>query len=551
MATTLTPDQEALSNKIIDLQNQDSALGTQIFHATASGDTSTAEALTAQRATLNEQINAANIQYSQLPPAGQPTDAVGNSGTTTPADTATVTPGIDEGPTNEGTNPSGKPGANTAVDDGGTTVQTFDDGSTLTTNPDGTTSSTPSPTPPVPLAQANADLKIASDALTEAQNNSNSAKKTLDSAQQALDNANVGLLADQHILQDLQKEQATAIENGEDTTEIDAKIDEQEQYIPLDEQDVTDAEDALSAAQDNFDEANDALATATDAYNTALQTQQASQAAEQAATASGNTESVTNPPAPLGGNGSIDSESQAKDQATQSGAGATRSLVQGANLQRTPLNSVPQSPAAAQAEFSSLDMRVKLRIPDNYLVGPAAGPEGRLKQLGGILFPYTPQVSASTQAAYSQNKVTHSNYQFYNYQSSSVGPITVSGKLTAQNEFEAAYILACQHVLRALTKMKWGNDQNAGSPPPICRFDAYGDYQFKNIPVTVADFKLELPDGVDYIQVGRGTMGYGNTMVPTSCTLSITLNVMYSRTEAMNYGVDAWLNGKLAGKGYL
>ena len=99
--------------------------------------------------------------------------------------------------------------------------------------------------------------------------------------------------------------------------------------------------------------------------------------------------------------------------------------------------------------------------------------------------------------------------------------------------------------------MKFGDDPDAGAPPPVCRLDAYGDYMLKNVPVAVADWKLELPDQVDYIQVGKGVKGYGSTMVPASCTISLTLNVMYSRQEALRFNVSSWLNGGLAGKGYL
>jgi hypothetical protein len=239
------------------------------------------------------------------------------------------------------------------------------------------------------------------------------------------------------------------------------------------------------------------------------------------------------------------------------------------------LNSMPGqvSPAGACFAYEASDLRVKLRVPADYLKGPSAGPgaglnlvnspltnafspssgvgTGALAQVGGILFPYTPQISISNQATYQQNKVMHSNYPFYNYQNSSVGPISITGKFTAQNEYEAAIILAIQHLLRSLTKMKFGDDPDAGAPPPVCRLDAYGDFMYKNVPVAVADWKLELPDQVDYIQVGKGITGYGNTMVPTSCTISLTLNVMYSRQEMMRFNVNSWLSGGLAGKGYI
>jgi len=438
--------------------------------------------------------------------------------TTTPASTSETT--LKENP-DQATNPSGAPGANTSQLPGGQTVQTFDDGSTLTTNTDGTTSSTPA---------------------TDGTATGPSA------AQAALDNANAKYTAAVQLAVGAE----TAVQQAQDALDLAQTAD------PVDPVAVDDAQLQLEAAQKTLEDAQNDITNA-DAEVTAAQTALDNP--------TGGT-SVTNPSSSniSGGIGSLDSLSSLKDRASRglssvgSAIGTGLKAVGGgiginfdkAGASRGVLSSMPSKPVAAVAGFgSSQDMRVKLRIPSNYLVGPAAGPNGILAQLGGILFPYTPQVSVSNQATYNQNKVTHSNYQFYNFQSSSVGPISVSGKFTAQNEYEAAIILAAQHVLRALTKMKWGDDTNAGAPPPICRLDAFGDYQFKNVPVSVADFKLELPDQVDYIAVGRGIAGYGNTMVPTSCTLSITLNIMYSRQEMMGYGVDKWLQGALAGKGYL
>jgi hypothetical protein len=195
------------------------------------------------------------------------------------------------------------------------------------------------------------------------------------------------------------------------------------------------------------------------------------------------------------------------------------------------------------------DLRAILRVPASYLKGPAAGPASILKDLGGILFPYTPEINYDTQASYASISPLHSNYTQYYYKSSSVGPITVSGKFTVQNEKEGMILLAIQHLLRSLTKMRFGSDKNAGSPPPVCRFDAYGDYMINNVPVVVASFKLELGPSVDYISVKSEP--YKTSLVPTLSTISLTLNPMYSRSEIGNFSVDSWLSGNLKNRGYL
>jgi len=179
--------------------------------------------------------------------------------------------------------------------------------------------------------------------------------------------------------------------------------------------------------------------------------------------------------------------------------------------------------AAKSAQWAGTkDLRAILRVPSSYLIGPAAGPSSILKELGGIMFPYTPEISYDTQAQYGTANPIHSNYTQYYYKNSSVGPISVSGKFTVQNEKEGMILLGIQHLLRSLTKMRFGSDKNAGSPPPVCRLDAYGDYMISNVPVVVASFKLELSSGVDYISVKSEP--YKTSLVPTMSTISITLN---------------------------
>ena len=214
----------------------------------------------------------------------------------------------------------------------------------------------------------------------------------------------------------------------------------------------------------------------------------------------------------------------------------------------------PNNPAAASATFGpAKDLRVKLRVPLEYLKGPTAGPANVLKKAGGILFPYTPSISMENKAEYSATSPIHSNYPLYYFKNGAVGPIQVTAKFTVQTEYDGAVLLGVIHLLRSLTKMKWGDDVNAGSPPPVCRFDAYGDYMMNNVPVAVTSWRHDLPDNVDYITVGRprSATTYGHSMVPTLSTIQMSLNVMYSRQEMLDYGVDKWLSGKLKNRGYL
>jgi hypothetical protein len=219
-----------------------------------------------------------------------------------------------------------------------------------------------------------------------------------------------------------------------------------------------------------------------------------------------------------------------------------------------PFGATKADGPGAQAQWEAAkDLRVKLRVPNEYLVGPAAGPANILQKNGGILFPYTPNIAMDNQAQYATQTPLHSNYPLFFYKNSTMTPITVNAKFTVQNEFEGAVLLGVIHLLRALTKMKFGNDPDAGAPPPVCRFDAYGDYMMYNVPVSIASWRHELPDSVDYIAVGRpgSPATYGRSMVPVMSTITLTMNVMYSRREMLAYNVKNWLNGSLARRGYL
>lgn len=213
-------------------------------------------------------------------------------------------------------------------------------------------------------------------------------------------------------------------------------------------------------------------------------------------------------------------------------------------------------PPPAQAQWGpAKDLRVKLRVPSEYITPgtPSAGPSDIIYKNGGILFPYTPSVTMDNKVEYASETPPHSNYAQYFYKNSAVGPITVSGKFTVQNEFEGAVLLGTIHLLRALTKMRFGDDPLAGSPPPVCRFDGYGDYMFYNVPVALSSWRQEIPEGVDYIAVGRpgSSTTYGHSLVPTICTINLELNVMYSRREMLSHNVPSWLSGSLRYKGYL
>jgi hypothetical protein len=116
------------------------------------------------------------------------------------------------------------------------------------------------------------------------------------------------------------------------------------------------------------------------------------------------------------------------------------------------------------------------------------------------VFPYTPAIATQYKATYNPYELTHSNYKGYFYQSSSVGELRIQAIFTAQDTFEANYLLAVIHFFRSVTKMFYGQDAQRGAPPPLVFLDGYGEYQFSKAPCVVQSFDYTLPADVDYIR---------------------------------------------------
>jgi|LauGreDrversion4_2_1035121.scaffolds.fasta_scaffold05445_3 hypothetical protein len=220
------------------------------------------------------------------------------------------------------------------------------------------------------------------------------------------------------------------------------------------------------------------------------------------------------------------------------------------------VRSLPGNSAIAN---SDKDMRVKIRVPLNYITPLTEGSSDKelsALRFGGIIFPYTPQISYEHKAEYTTQQPLHSNYAINFYKNSSIGDITITGKFTVQNEKEGLIYLATVRLLRALTKMRWGGkigDADSGAPPPVCRLDGYGEFLFKNVPVVITSFKNDLPDDVDFFTVGKDRSApFGLNSVPTRSTISVTCKVAYSRAEMQQISVTKYLDPTaLRGKGYL
>lgn len=188
------------------------------------------------------------------------------------------------------------------------------------------------------------------------------------------------------------------------------------------------------------------------------------------------------------------------------------------------------------------DWRVRLSMPFKFRYSPVLDP---LKETNGLIWPYTPQIYVTHSAAYTPIKPVHSNYPFFAYQNSQVDQFSITGDFLVENQFEARYWVAANHYLRSITKMAYGDTRDQGNPPPIVKLNGYGDYVFKNVPVIITSFAVELNQDVDYIQVeGLGDKG---TYVPTRSNIQVTVQPIYSRRAVESFSLDKFVNGGYIG----
>jgi len=235
-------------------------------------------------------------------------------------------------------------------------------------------------------------------------------------------------------------------------------------------------------------------------------------------------------------------------------AGALRMATSGLPAAGEAVGDILSAVASFGGDANANDWRVRLSLANwsSFRSSPVLKP---LKDAGGLIFPYTPQISFDHKADYASESPTHSNFTQYFYKHSAVSSISITGKFTVQNDKDAGIYLSTVHLLSALVKMRFGNDEFAGAPPPVCRLNAYGLFGINNVPVVISNFRQELPDSVDYYTTSKTAEFalFGVTSVPTISTVSITCNPVYSRQEMMDFNIPDWLQSGSSsrGKGYL
>lgn len=217
-------------------------------------------------------------------------------------------------------------------------------------------------------------------------------------------------------------------------------------------------------------------------------------------------------------NASQDAALSASDKAAlEEQQAANRAALQQEDLTNSTANLLVkpgQALSSANAITAIPDWRVKLSLAKSasYLYTDPSCKQGDilfpLKQSGGVVFPYTPQINTAYRASYDATDLTHSNYRMHFYKSSHVDDIQITCDFTAQDSSEASYILAVIHFFKSVTKMFYGKDTApvAGTPPPLVYLSGYGQYQFNNHPMLISSFTYNLPNDVDYIRASTGSV---------------------------------------------
>ena len=206
---------------------------------------------------------------------------------------------------------------------------------------------------------------------------------------------------------------------------------------------------------------------------------------------------------------------------------------------------------AQQRQINRADWRVRLTLADSadYLyMDPGAGQQSvlyPLKVSNGVVFPYTPKISTSYRANYETYDLTHSNYRGYFYKGSNTDAVSITATFTAQDTYEANYVLAVIHFFRAVTRMFYGaNDPLRGTPPPLVFLRGLGQYQFSDAPCVVSNFIYNLPDNVDYIRAGSANTAGLQDLNYRRDRAALQTNVFNSATERLrNAGIPPGAEG--------
>lgn len=196
--------------------------------------------------------------------------------------------------------------------------------------------------------------------------------------------------------------------------------------------------------------------------------------------------------------------------------------------------------------------------PSESVLGPRGDKTNILAPLfgtNGVVFPYTPTLSSTHIANYTEQQYTHSNYTQQAYSSSDITNLTLEATFTSQTEAEARYTIAAIHFFRTVTKMFSGSgpDGKLGGPPPVLLFNYLGS-MFHNVPIVIKSFTPSFPMDNDIVTI-RYSDDIGDISVPTIMSFNIVFENQYNpylmKDKKQGFNLDKFRQGKLLKRGYI
>ena len=183
---------------------------------------------------------------------------------------------------------------------------------------------------------------------------------------------------------------------------------------------------------------------------------------------------------------------------------------------------------------------------DDYLLRP-------IQESGGMVWQYTPTLFLSATANYNEALGQGMNYPIRTFNNSTPPEIPVQSDWTANDIYEARYMLAVMTFLKVATKGYFGDSAveqgKYGTPPPVLLFEYLGDHGFNKVPVVVSNYNMQMSDDVDYVPVEvQGTITY----VPTRLNINIVLSPTYTPHKLRRrFDIQAITNGAAYKDGFI
>tara|TARA_B110000444_G_scaffold257665_1_gene296635 strand:- start:9812 stop:10720 length:909 start_codon:yes stop_codon:yes gene_type:complete len=176
-----------------------------------------------------------------------------------------------------------------------------------------------------------------------------------------------------------------------------------------------------------------------------------------------------------------------------------------------------------------------------------------IEESGGMVWQYTPTIMVTGQSNYNQAHMQGMNYQINTFQNSTPPMLPISADFTANDIYEARYLLAIFTFLKICGKGAFGDSAVAagdyGRPPPVLLFEYMGDHMFNKVPVVMTSYNIQLPEEVDYVPV---KVGDTVTHVPTRTNIMVNLEPTYTPQKLRRkFNLDALTSGEAYRDGFI